>query len=205
MKFRTVTSIECTDDDGNEFDLTFRPVDDTLEIVKTDTGYEARYLVQDEDAQNPTDMDCDDDGLFLVNYHRDFDVRHGKIITMEQVRNYYRGDEEDMPEGYWFFKMSMLSHSGVWLALDNRLDQYYMGFDASHVGLVCVSKSEWPEEDKAREAAESLVEEWNQYLSGDVYGIVKETYDKDRKQIDKESVWGFYGFEYAKEALKTDI
>jgi hypothetical protein len=192
-------------DDENEIELTFMPEEDTLIFKETPEGFEARYLVRDECAQSPTDNNGDDDGLFLVNYHRDFNVRHDSIITMEQVRNYYRGDKEDMPSGYHFFKMSMLSHSGVWLALDGSLNQSYMGMDTSHVGLVCISKSEWAEEDKAFKAAESLVEEWNQYLHGDVFGIVKETYDKDKKQLDEESVWGFNGFEYAKKALLTDI
>lgn len=50
-----------------------------------------------------------------------------------------------------------------------------------------------------------MVEEWNQCLSGDVYGIIKETYDKDKNQVDQESVWGFYGYDYAIEALKNEI
>jgi hypothetical protein len=192
-------------DDENEIEYTLEPVEDTLKLIKTNTGYEARYLVIDECSQSPTDVNGDDNDLFLVNYHRDFDVRKDDIIGMEQVRDYYRGNPEDMPEGYWFFKLSMLSHSGVTLALNNSLDQYYMGWDTSHVGLVCVSKNEWPEEDKAFKAAESLVEQWNQYLHGEVFGIVKETYNKDKEQIHCESVWGFYGFEYAQQALETDI
>jgi len=48
----------------------------------------------------------------------------------------------------------------------------------------------------------SLVESWNEYLGGDVYGCVKETYDKNKKQIDQDSCWGFYGYKYALEELK---
>jgi hypothetical protein len=78
-------------------------------------------------------------------------------------------------------------------------------FDVSHVGAVFVSKKEWTDENKAYEAAQSLVETWNQYLSGDVYGIVRETYDKKKIQVDQKSCWGFYGYEYAKQALLTEI
>lgn len=189
----------------SELEFTFRPVDDTLTIKKTDEGFEARYLVQDENAESPDAMSGGCSDLFLVNYHRDFDVRKDEILTMENVRDFYHGNLESLPDGFHYFKLSMLSHSGVHLALDSSLDHYYMGLDTSHVGLVLVSMSVWPEEEKALEAAKSLVTEWNQFLSGEVFGIVKETYDKEMNQLDCESVWGFYGFEYAKKALETDI
>jgi len=47
--------------------------------------------------------------------------------------------------------------------------------------------------------------QWNQYLSGDVYEIIKETYDKEKNHLDHDSCWGFYGYKYALEALQTEI
>jgi len=40
-------------------------------------------------------------------------------------------------------------------------------------------------------------------LSGEVFAIVKETYDKDKNQVDHDAVWGFIGLEHAKESLAT--
>lgn len=74
-----------------------------------------------------------------------------------------------------------------------------MGFDSGQIGFLLVTReeSEIPEPDKY---AEGMVEEWNQYLSGDVWGFTVE--DGDGNHID--SCWGFYGFDYCKtEALEN--
>lgn len=205
-------------DEEEGFDYSFEPVEDTITIKKVNGGFEARYLVQDSYPIPPDEMD--DDNLFLVNYHRDFDVRRDKVITKDDLVNWYRQEfddyKEDFDDGneegkfpleadYWIFPLSCLVHSGVWLSLRRSFACDSQGWDTSHVGAVLVAKEEWPEEAKAIEAAESLVEQWNQYLSGDVYGIVKETYDKDKKQVDQDSCFGVYGYKYALEALQTDI
>jgi len=202
-------------DEDEGFEYTFEPVEDSISIKETPEGFEVRYLVQDSDSMPPDEMD--DDHLFLVNYHRDFDVRRDKIIKKDDLKNWYRQDCEDCKDDpclhrrweaeYHIFALSCYIHSGVVLSLRrgnwNPFDQ--QGWDTSHVGAVLVSRKEWPDAEKAQEAAESLVETWNQYLSGDVYGIVKETFDKEKNQVDEGSCWGFYGYKYALEALKTDI
>jgi hypothetical protein len=68
-----------------------------------------------------------------------------------------------------------------------------------------VSKKEFPDQEKAEKAAAALVEEWNYWLSGEVYGIVREDYDNDKQPLREESCWGFYGYKYAMEARLTDI
>lgn len=42
---------------------------------------------------------------------------------------------------------------------------------------------------------------WNQYLSGDVYGIVYEYYDENKNQIKEESCWGYYGYDDTKKEM----
>ena len=56
-------------------------------------------------------------------------------------------------------------------------------------GYVYVSRKEWPDAGDARKAADALVDEWNDYLSGNVYGYVIK--DADGEQV--ESCWGFIG------------
>lgn len=206
-----------TEEEG--FEYTFHPVDDSITITETETGYEARYLVTDENPFNPADRD-DDEGLFLVNYHRDFYVEKEKILSKDDLVNWYRSDFDDykddptdetetgkfpLADKYHIFPLSCLVHSGVWLSLNSSFACDSGGWDTSHVGAVFASIEEWPEKDKAFEAAAGLVEEWNQYLTGDVYGIIKETYDKEKNQIDHDSCWGFYGHKYALEALQSEI
>jgi hypothetical protein len=196
-------------DEGLEY--TFLPVDDSITVTETETGYEARYLVADDERADGPD-ERGDVNLFLVNYHRDFEVKRDAVIVEGDLANWYRKDFEKYEGGklpqaeeYHIFPLSCLIHSGVWLSLHRSFACDSGGWDTSHVGAVLVSRGEWPDEGKAYEAAAGLVETWNQYLTGDVYGIVKETYDKDKNQIDHDSVWGFYGYKYALEALKTDL
>jgi len=55
--------------------------------------------------------------------------------------------------------------------------------------------------DRARELLISEVKEYDQYLTGDVYGYVVE--DADGEHID--SCWGFYGLDYCIEEAKSAI
>lgn len=216
---KIVTTQYIDEEDG--FVFSHEPIEESLSIKATPDGFEVRYLAQDDFLdQGPEEWS--DDNLFLVNYHRDFEVHRDKIITKNDLANWYREDFDDykedqmdekeigkfpLAEKYHIYPLSCYVHSGVLLSLRtgnwNPFDQ--QGWDTSHVGAVLVSKEEWPDEKKAIKAAEGLVEMWNQYLSGDVYGIVRENYDRDKKQVDMDSCWGFYGHKYALEALQTDI
>jgi len=62
-------------------------------------------------------------------------------------------------------------------------------WDVSQLGAVFVSKKEFKRRDKARKMALGLVDTWNDYLSGNVYGYTVE----DQAGNDFDSCWGFYG------------
>jgi len=61
--------------------------------------------------------------------------------------------------------------------------------DDTGPGYVYVSREVWPGVDDAREAAAYLVDTWNDYLSGNVYGYVI----KDAEGNRIESCYGFIG------------
>lgn len=99
----------------------------------------------------------------------------------------------DVFKDYHLFPLEAYIHGGVRL--------YFRGgcvvdraWDVSQVGAVLVSKQEWPDQDKAVNAAKGLIDTWNDYLSGNVYGFVI----TDSNGQDVESCWGFYG-DYDKE------
>jgi len=204
MKIKKVTTTRYVGEDGFEF--TFEPIEDTLKIKETPEGFEARYLVRDSDG-DADDLICEDDDLFPVNYHRDFEIKRDKIITKDTVVDIYRGNDTehvlDIKKQYWIFPMSMLSHSGVWLSLGSGFACDGGGWDTSHVGLLLVSKREWKTRELALKAATAHIGEWNCVLSGDVYGCVAEFYDKSKKQLDQESCWRFIGLKYALEELEN--
>lgn len=228
-----------------------------------EAGYEARYLIQEDDAISPEETR--DDGLFLVGYHRDFTVDRGQrqLITIfkkedfkkdngyngrvyadgygwksyaeakkeglidKEVRRgqYVAGISQDLAvcianngkyedgsvneeakeyiKKYHIFGLDAYIHSGITLSLSGEGIQ--CRWDTSRLGLVFVAKSEVKTRAKAEVLARSLIKEWNMYLSGDVYCLVKETYDKDKEYIDHDTLGGYYGYDDAVKALETEI
>jgi len=73
----------------------------------------------------------------------------------------------------------------------------------AQVGAVLVSKEYNLKE--AQQNAKGLIENWNSYLSGDAYLIVKEDYDHEKQQIDFDSMGGFYGYKFALAELKNQF
>ena len=144
-----------------------------------------------------------DDNLILVHYHRDFEVENDKVVTKEDIRSWYRGEKIEQEKVYHIFPVSAYIHSGVSLSLHNTVPgDFHGGWDTSHVGAVLVAKSEAKSRAKAYQMAEGLLENWNMCLSGDVYYTVKETYNKEKEQLDQDLVSGNYGYKNALEALK---
>jgi hypothetical protein len=200
MPVKKIVTTKYVDDE--DFEFVHEPVEDSLKIKRTRKGYEARYLVVDTDAQQPEN----DDNAFLVHYHRDFEVRRDGVVAKDELADLYHGKEADITEHYWIFWTAALIHSGVWLKLSTGgFAEDPGGWDTSHCGAVLIAKEEWPTEDDARKYAEGIIEQWNQYLSGDVYGIVKETYNKEKEQFTEDACWGFYGRRWAEEALETEL
>jgi len=173
---------------------------------ETRNGLKIR-ISQDHDAESPSAWG--DDNLFLVGYHRDFSVDGPKekgylILDKNECATILRGnvDPEDLGiqnilNKYHVFALSAYIHSGVKLYLgdivcapfDTPSSSGGRGWDTSLLGAVLVAKTEWPEQDKAEEAAQGLVNTWNGYLSGNVYGYTIE--DAQGEHLD--SCWGFYG------------
>jgi len=221
MSVKKVVSVKYVGEDEHAgFEFTFEPVESTISIIKTKTGYEARYLVQDNDPRSP-DEDGDD-SLFLVGYHRDFTVDRSTRKDGRSVGGISQGLAQDIARGgkyeddsineeakdyckkYHIFGLEAYIHSGVALALSREGNFPDRQWDVSQLGLVFASKKEWKSREKARKAALGLIETWNCSLSGDVYGCIKETYNNKKEVVgDYDSCWGYYGYKYAIEELKT--
>ncbi len=126
--------------------------------------------------------------VFLVNYHRDFEIENA-LITKEEVIKWYNGEKIPQTENYWFFMLEMLSHGGIWLQLGtNGFITDPGGWDTSHVGVVLVGKKKAKTEEKAKKLAENLIKNYNDLLSGNIYGYTI----KDGK-IEINNINGFLG------------
>ena len=168
----------------------------TMKPAHTETIDGLTLSIYQDEHYDQTPNDEGDDNLFLVNYHRDFDIRRDKVLTENDVRALYGANDDpneeqitELRKHYHLFPLSMLSHSGVWLSLVHSFECDSGGWDTSHVGLVLAAKSEWPDVDKATRAAESLIENWNDVLQGNVWGYDLTTPDGEHL----DSCWGFVG------------
>lgn len=154
-------------------------------------GYTVK-LIQDTDAEAPEN---DNGDLFIVTTrNRYFQLLHDGNDARQTF------EDEDLRSKYHVFRLNAYIHSGVALSLSNGYpfnDQW----DGGQIGFVFAEKSSWSDEDKARESAQSYVEVWNQYISGDVWGFVIE--DPDGNHID--SCWGHYGLEYARAEAISNV
>jgi hypothetical protein len=152
-------------------------------------------IIQDDSSQSPDDWGNED--IFLVAYHRDFEVKRDNVITKDiaiAVRNKeYDGYEEsckDIEKRFYIFGLEAYIHSGISLSLSYEGSYPDRQWDVSQIGLVLVAKKEAKNRQKAKELALNLIKEWNNYLSGNVYGF---TTEDEENGIDIDSCWGFYG------------
>ena len=141
-------------------------------------------IAQDEYCESPDSWGNTD--IFLVYDHRQFYVER-KGFDPQDIAEWYNAplkslDYESLDyDGYWVFPVAAYIHSGVSLSLTSKLGR--QGWDTSVSGFILVSVKDWKDEIEAKKAAESLIETWNEYLSGDVWGYNSEY----------GSCWGFYG------------
>ena len=148
-------------------------------------GYKIK-IRQDEFAESP---DWGDENLFLVYDHRQFTVKRegfnplsiydwlyakNVVDSNDDIDGNYQEEIDSYPEinNYWIFPVEAYIHSGVHLSLFSGTKQCM--WDSSVSGYILASKEEFELEETARNASEGLIETWNQYLSGDIWGYIIE-------------------------------
>ncbi len=148
-------------------------------------------IYPDMDESSPDDWG--DDSIFLVAFHSDFTVeRKGfdvdtcrALVDKDEIQEGMEYRTKDIKREYHIFSLEAYIHSGVVLALSQEGNFPDRQWDVSQLGLVFIAKSEEKTRAKARKRALSLIETWNDNLSGNVYGYtIEDTGD---------SCWGFYG------------
>lgn len=133
---------------------------------------------QDEHAESPADNGLHDEDIFLVYEHRQFSVREPGCKTESENRS----PAELREDGFFVFMVDAYIHSGVSLSLAG--DRRRCMWDTSTTGWVAVSPErlrdinpnwraeKYPgmsDEQLARVLAKDLVDEWNNYLGGNVW------------------------------------
>lgn len=165
-------------------------------------------IIQDEHAESPDTWGNDD--CFLVYDHRQFCVER-KGYDPEEIFETINRTKKLFFDGYYVFPVYAYIHSGVSLSLGKTSYPFTDPWDTSFSGFALVKQQKgWTyTRAKATKVAQSIVEEWNDYLSGNVYGY--QITDPDGEETD--SCWGFYGdpdensslMEQAKNAIDCEI
>jgi hypothetical protein len=158
-------------------------------------------VIQDENAESPDTWDNEDMFLvydhrqFAVS-REGFDPNdiYNYLEIKSKINSPIRLDESvdeleddlkqyfDYDSAYYIFPVDAYIHSDIHLSLANTKDYPDRKWDVSTTGYILVKKDQiLPEYNmgvaetalhwRAKEMAEGLIETWNQYLSGDVYGF----------------------------------
>lgn len=153
-------------------------------------------IEQDEFTESPNDWDG---SRFIVYDHRDFYVEKKGFNPNDIFEDVWGTNK--LYKGYYVFGVDAYIHSGVVLAIRNTrkaLDFPDRRWDVSFKGFALIKREKGCyTKDKAFKVAEGLIDIWNQYLSGNVYGYNIEQFN--------ESCWGFYGYNTCLQEAKNIV
>lgn len=143
-------------------------------------------IYYDTDAESPDIWGNEDS--FIVYDHRQFYVQRDGFNpddiwdTLEEGKKLY--------EGYWIFPLYAYIHSGVSLSLGSGTCRW----DTSMKGFALVKREAgWSyKREQAGSIAEATIKEWNEYLSGEVYGY----------ETEGDSCFGYIGDEGLEQAIE---
>jgi hypothetical protein len=191
----------------NDFEFSFEPIESSISIVKTKQGYISKYVSRDEIAESPREWNNFGN---MYCYHRNYDLGDKldipKFDTIQELQDYLIKEKKAVV----MLPLYILDHSGITMrAGRNFSDVAPQGWDTSFVGYVYATKEDLKRKDISKKKAERIlmseVKTYDDYLTGEVYCIVKETYNKKKEPIAQDNIGGYFGYEYALESLKTDL
>lgn len=206
--------LHVVDEDGMDianFNLMFDPVEYAVE--KTPEGYNVKYIAIDNEPESP--RQCDNFGTMVCF--------HGKYNLGDE--NSYRGEMFDSWDGLKsaieenedvgvILPLHLYDHSGLTMKTSPFNDRW----DSGQIGFIFVSKDkireEFSIEDKSADITDEILDStkkilegevalYDYYLTGAVYRLVKEKFDKDRRWEICNIVGGYYGLDNAREGMKT--
>ena len=175
----------------------YKPYNQEAKIIvnETPTGYTAYYLVEDTETH---DVDLDKSSEFLVAYHEYFSVANDDVVTEEDIERWYKGEHIEQEKDWYIFPVKAYIHGNVKLTLGKSAG----GWDSSQIGAYFVNKNNGSKE-QARKYAENGIENWNKMLGGDIYIMVTDEFDKNKKYLSSESEGMFLGYEDAIAEMTT--
>lgn len=152
----------------------------------------SNYTVRIEQDMNPEDPRKYCQAGTMVCFHGKYDLGDKEHHDGVRFSDVYEAQEfHDALRGV-SFPLFLYDHSGLTISTN----PFSCSWDSGQIGFIYINKEQLEDEfdgdeDKAKQCLLDEVEEYDQYLTGDVWGYIIE--DEDGNEI--ESCWGFNGYE----------
>ena len=146
----------------------------------------------DPDFGNPREMD---NVGTMICFHKRYNLGDKHNLTLEEAI-----EVENDPDNF-VLPVYIYDHSGITISTE----PFSCPWDSGKLGFIYASKDKVKEEgiseDRILDILKSEVDYYDDFLTGEVYGV--RVFDEDEEEV--ESTWGIVGFEDAKEIAREMI
>jgi hypothetical protein len=160
-------------------------------------------ILQDGCAENPRQQF--DHLCTIYAEHRRYELSDEKA---EDIRL----DSGDYPGEYLVLPVYMYEHSGIAL----NTGGFSCPWDSGQVGYIYVSKDDIKKEFSVKRISKKLknrifkimtseIEEFSNYLNGNVYGFIYQETTDSGEIISEDSCWGFYGSDPSENGISDHL
>lgn len=172
------------------------------------------HVQQDDSPMNPR-TDWDHPGTHMVCWHRRYNL--GDEQPAASPEEFLEELKSTVEEGeIVMLPLYLLDHSGITISTRSFNDPW----DSGQVGWIYTTKDEAIKEigygendwrERAIQLMEAEVKEYDQYLTGDVYGFTLlkkvdvENEDDDSAWEEVDSCWGFYGSDVFESGMEDNV
>lgn len=202
IKNHTISYGELELDDGRTVRLSYRDPygyePDPLVTIKDDGTIIVSYLITADSAHDmdPSKEDCTGWQEFrVVDSQRDADEL-SELLELPETQKALETGRAFLFEKY--------EHGQVRYALRGESSMVDRQWDVSPVAGFMWADDEWGPDTNMEEAARGFLETYTAWCNGEVYGVIRETFDADLNQLTDDSCWGYIGHQYAQEVMKEE-
>lgn len=211
-------------------ELPLEPCDDyTVKFSADGKRCVVGYLCADDDPANPR-KEFDNVGTMACS-HRRYDLGDEKVDSYHNLLERLASEHTDrdvdeldedalqkiVDRHYLHLPLYLYDHSGITI----RTTAFSCPWDSGQVGVIYVTKKraieEWGKKictkqvrDKALAYLKGEVEEYDHYLTGNVWGVCYATFNYDAEteewiEDERDECWGNFGDKYATEELESGL
>jgi hypothetical protein len=194
-----------------DFALRFKPIEDSINISKIKEGFCVKYLTLEDYPINPRE---DTNYSKMICFHKRYDLGDKTDLKSEMFnsRNELYNHLKRKLKAIIILPLYLYEHSNISIKIGSfkgLLPQGHYEFDSGQVGFIYLTKQglkNWGiKKSQVEKYLIQEVEMYNQYLQGNVYSLVREDFDENKKSIEFDTFGGYFGYNEALEALKIAI